>query len=81
MKEKLKKYLVMSIQVFGIYLAVILVVGLVVGLMCLTPLVVLWGFNTLAEMSGSDLYIPHTFWSYVAIIAISGIFGSRGSRK
>jgi len=60
---------------------IILLILLIIGLFCITPMVVLWGFNTLAEMAGSTLYIPHTFWSYIAVIAISVLFGScRGSK-
>jgi len=58
------------------FLSVCLIILLTIGLFCITPMFVLWGFNTLAEMAGSTLYIPHTFWSYIAVIAISGIFGS-----
>jgi len=51
----------------------VMLVFVVIGLACLTPLLVLWAINTLFELSGSSYYIPHNVLSYVAVIVIFSV--------
>lgn len=55
---------------------------LILMLLILSPMIFLWAINTLSESSGSTLYIPHEFWTYIACY---GIFlcvrGSSSSSK
>ena len=37
---------------------------------CFAPLLILWGLNTLLEAASTGVYIPHSFWTYMAVIAI-----------
>jgi len=46
------------------------VLVVIVAFLCFAPLLMLWGLNTLFEVSNTGVYIPHTFWSYLAVFAI-----------
>jgi hypothetical protein len=58
--------LIKSIGVVGIII-------LVIGLLCLAPMIFLWSVNWLAEMGGASFYIPHTPWSYLISIIFIGM--------
>jgi hypothetical protein len=51
---------------------------LLIVLILLTPLLVLWGLNTLSEQAGLGWYIPHNLWTYLAVYALKlAIAGNR----
>lgn len=43
---------------------------LILMLLILSPMIFLWAINILSESSGSALYIPHEFWTYIACYGI-----------
>lgn len=43
----------------------------------LSPLLLLWGINTMSEQAGSSFYIPHNLWTYLAAYAVTAVL--RGS--
>lgn len=60
----------MQVTVFVILAFVMVLVGPALGI---------WAINTLSEQAGSDFYIQHSFWSYLAILVLGGLF--RGGSK
>jgi hypothetical protein len=50
-------------------------------LWCLSPLIVLWSINTIAEEASSALYIPHTFWTYICTFLIVVTLRGSSSNK
>jgi hypothetical protein len=51
-----------------------LLVLLLAALFCLYPMIALWGVNTLSDLGGSEFYVPHGFWSYLAVFAVAAPF-------
>ena len=47
-----------------------LALAVIVTCLCFAPLIMLWGLNTLFEVATVGVYIPHTFWTYLAVLAI-----------
>ena len=40
----------------------------------LGPMISLWSINTLFEQASIVAYIPHNFWTYLAVIALVATF-------
>jgi len=59
--------------------AVALVIVLFILVLLIAPFFTIWAVNTIAEQAGTDFYIPHSFWSYVATLVILILFS--GSSK
>jgi hypothetical protein len=58
---------------------VALIIILIILALILGPAMFLWAVNTLADAGGSDFYIPHGFWTYLASLALAMFIG--GSSK
>ncbi|HHZ70267.1 MAG TPA: hypothetical protein EYN67_16880 [Flavobacteriales bacterium] len=54
---------------------------LIALLCCISPLIVLWSINTIAEESGAALYIPHTVWNYICTFLLVVILRGGSSSK
>lgn len=47
----------------------------------LAPAIALASINTLAEEAGTDLYIPHTIYSYLSIWGLMFVFRGTATNK
>ena len=48
---------------------------------CISPLIVLWCINTIAEEAKIALYIPHTVWTYICTFLIVVTFRGSSSKS
>lgn len=61
---------------------IVLAVLVFILLVLFIPMSTLWGLNTLSEQALWGWYIPHNFWTYVAVIALClPISSSQGVNK
>lgn len=51
----------------------------IIVIIVLGPVLTVWAVNTIAEQSGSDFYLHHNVWSYMAVVVLGGLL--RGSAK
>lgn len=51
-------------------LQAIVILAIILLAICIAPLITLWSINTLAEAALLKFYIPHTFWTYLAVIGL-----------
>lgn len=54
-----------------------LLVLIVIAYALLGPFIVIWGLNTLFPV----LQIPYTFWTWLAVLAIGGLFKTNVSMR
>ena len=54
-------------------IGVLLLVAFVIALIILGPLATIWALNTLFP----SLAIPFTFWTWLAVVVLGGLFKSR----
>ncbi len=45
-------------------------VGLIVLVLLISPLLTLWGLNTISEQGTMGWYVPHNLWTYLAVYAV-----------
>lgn len=51
-------------------LTIVVILLAVICLLLVVPFLSIWAINTLAEQGGSEFYIQHGFWSYLAVFTI-----------
>ena len=53
-----------------------MILCLIVFIFCIGPMLILWSANTLLEQAGAATYIPHNFWTYLAVLVLGCLFTS-----
>lgn len=60
-------------KAFGVFVAVLLVIALII----LGPLITIWALNTLFPA----LAIPYTIWTWLSVLVLGGVFKSNVTVK
>ena len=54
----------------------LLIALLVIVVALASPMLALWGLNTIAEQSKFAWHIPHNLWTYLAVWALVAVFAA-----
>ena len=49
-------------------------------ILLLSPLLAIWGLNTISEQSQFGWQVPHNVWTYLAVYALAAVFKGASSK-